>query len=266
MSSAAVEDEDAVADAEDDVHVVLGEQDGEAAAGGEAPGEGHELGAFGGRHAGGGLVHQEEAGLVGEGDGEFEALQVAVGQHAGAAGGLVAEADLVEELVGFGHEQGAGGAPALGETAGGGDEGHLDVLADGHAGEARGDLEGAADAAAPDGAGRQAGDGPASQGHGPGVRPELAADHVEAGGLAGAVGADEGEHLAGCDGEGDGLDGGDATPGFAEVFDGEDAHAARRVQRRWAAPAIPAGNSTTSRTMAAPRAARQRSVARRRAS
>src|SRR3954463_4444468 len=47
--------------AEDHVHVVLGEENGNAFALGEAGGERHQLAALLGRHTGGGLIHEEQA-------------------------------------------------------------------------------------------------------------------------------------------------------------------------------------------------------------
>lgn len=50
-------------------------------------------------------------------------------------------------------------------------------------------------------------------------RFEQAGEGAQGGGLAGAVGADEGDDLAGLDGEGDALDGFDLAVGDAEVLD-----------------------------------------------
>ena len=50
---------------------------------------------------------------------------------------------------------------------------------------------------------------------------EQAGEGAQGGGLAGAVGADEGDDLAGFDGEGDALDGFDLAVGDPEVLDFE---------------------------------------------
>ena len=77
---AAQEHQHPVRMAEDDVHVVLGEQHPDPLGLRQRFGELHEIGAFAGRHAGGGLVHEEEDRTAGQGDGEFHALDVAVGE------------------------------------------------------------------------------------------------------------------------------------------------------------------------------------------
>src|SRR5213075_1260398 len=77
---ARIEHHDSVGVAEDHIHVVLGEQHRDAVAAGERSGELHERGAFFRRHAGCGLVHQEEPGPVRERNRELHALEVAVGE------------------------------------------------------------------------------------------------------------------------------------------------------------------------------------------
>ena len=49
-------------------------------------------------------------------------------------------------------------------------------------------------------------------------------DGVEEGGLAGAVGADDGDDLAGGDVEGGVVEGGDAAVGDVEMVHGEESH------------------------------------------
>ena len=65
-----------------------------------------------------------------------------------------------------------------------------------------------------------------------GVGADLAVQHVEAGGFAGAVGADEGKHFTARHGEGYVGDGLDAAEGFAQAGDGEDRHASRPLSHR----------------------------------
>jgi len=62
----AVEHDDAIRMAEHDVHVVLGEQDGDAVAAGEIRGRGHQRVAVGMGHARRRLVHQEQLRIAGE--------------------------------------------------------------------------------------------------------------------------------------------------------------------------------------------------------
>ena len=50
------------------------------------------------RHAGGRLIHQQQARLVGERDGKLDALDVAIGELAARPVGGVAHADLLEQL------------------------------------------------------------------------------------------------------------------------------------------------------------------------
>jgi len=51
------------------------------------------------------------------------------------------------------------------------------------------------------------------------VWPQHAGDDLHGGGFAGAVGAQKADNFAGCDLEGDVLDGGDGAEAAAEVFD-----------------------------------------------
>jgi len=100
----------------------------------------------------------------------------------------------------------------------------LHVLDDLHRSEGRGDLEGAADAQTPDCVRRHADDVATVEQHAARVRPELAVDHVEAGGLAGAVRADHRQQLAGVQRETDVVDGPHAAERFRQMFDDEQAH------------------------------------------
>ncbi len=143
-------------------------------------------------------------------------------------------------------------------------QGELHVFADSHRGEDLGDLEGAADAAAGKPPGRQAGHGSAAQGDLAGIGAKLAAEHIEAGGFARAIGADQGEHLAGMQGKGNVVHRADAAEGFAERVGFEDGrgHAPRISDRSLAAvpaipPMIPWGKASTTRTMTPPRMSRQ---------
>src|SRR5262245_52760731 len=79
---------------------------------------------------------------------------------------------------------------------------HHHVVEHGEARERLDQLERAADPGATDLVGTLAVDALAVETHEPGVRPVHAGNHVEARGLAGAVGADQGYDLALVDGEG----------------------------------------------------------------
>ena len=85
-----------------------------------------------------------------------------------------------------------------------------DVLLDGHAAEDGGLLREIAEAHAGAAEHRQTGDIAALEVDLPGGGADQAGDHVEGGGLAGAVGAEETEDLAAVDGHVDALD--DAAP------------------------------------------------------
>jgi hypothetical protein len=84
-------------------------------------------------------------------------------------------------------------SPEAAAFAGGGDQRHLHVLDNAHRDEGLRDLEGPADAEAPDLARRLAGRCPARQHDGAGIGLQLTADHVEGGRLSCAVRADDGD-------------------------------------------------------------------------
>jgi hypothetical protein len=60
------------------------------------------------------------------------------------------------------------------------------------------DLKGAPDAEPGHVAGRQPGDVPPAKQDGAGIGLQIAGDHVDEGGLARAIGADDADRLAGC--------------------------------------------------------------------
>ena len=68
------------------------------------------------------------------------------------------------------------------------------------------------------------------------VGPQLAVQHVEAGALARAVGADQRQQLAGCDGEGDVVDRLHAAEGLVQAVDLQHRAHARRSPARVRAP------------------------------
>ncbi len=163
---------------------------------------------------------------MGERDRQLEPLDVAVGERAGRALALLGHVDAREERVGLGTELQPRRAPEGEHAARVRDQRQLDVLAHRQRGEGLGDLERAADAEAPDRIRRQADDLVAGEGHRACVGRELAADDVEASRFAGAVRADQRQHLAGGEVEGDAVDGADAAERF-----GRSSHREQRAHR-----------------------------------
>ena len=167
----------------------------------------------------------------------------------------------------YGLERGAEPRQHRAQASGVGIERHLHIFAHAERGEGGGDLEGPADAQPPYGARPQAHDIAAGQPHDAGIGHELTVQHVEAGAFAGAVGPDQGQHLARRDGEGDVGHRLDAAEGLVQSFDLEDgvAHARASFQRRNSAfrpPTSPCGKSSTISRMMPPMTARQNSVCR----
>ena len=179
----------------------------------------HQLRALLGRHAGGRLVHQQQLGRAGERDGQLHALDVAVGQLARRTVGVGGHADAVEQRKRLVAVEAARIGPPRPRAAVPADQRHLHVLDHRHGHEGLRHLEGAPDAQAPDAARRQAGDVLAGQHHAAAVGRELAAHHVEERRLAGAVGADDGEQLAGLDRERDVARGHHAAERFVQPLD-----------------------------------------------
>src|SRR5262249_47488616 len=94
-----------------------------------------------------------------------------------------------------------------------------------------------------------------------GIRRQLAVDHVEAGGFAGAVRPDQREEFARREFECHIVDGAHAAERFRQARDREHAHgAALRGRHSAAAPARPLGKINTSTKMIPPSRARQYSV------
>src|SRR5205823_14251851 len=95
------------------------------------------------------------------------------------------------------------------------------------------------------------------------VGGELAIHHVEAGGLAGAVRADEGEELALADREADVVDGAHDAEGLAQVaYLEERRHRARRFAQAAMVPARPSGKMSTRTRITTPSTPRQYGVER----
>src|SRR5262249_55541266 len=111
----------------------------------------------------------------------------------------------------------------------------------------------------PNVAGLEADDAVVGESHLAAVGQKLAVDDVEAGRLAGAVGADQRQELALADVEADIGDRAHAAERLAEVAHGEDAHgcalpAARHLA---SAPTIPPGKTSTSSRITRPNRPRQ---------
>ena len=96
---AVVDDGEAVAEFVGLFHVVGGEDDGDAFAAESLDGVPHGDAALG-IEAGGGLVEEEDLGMVGDGAGDLEALGEAAAEGLRIGGGAIAEAELLEELGG----------------------------------------------------------------------------------------------------------------------------------------------------------------------
>src|SRR5439155_17720008 len=134
---------------------------------------------------------------------------------------FLAEANQVEDLVGL-FKSRAGLQPSVGPAE---QRAHGGVLSDGHGRERAHDLEGAPDTQAGDPVGRHDADRlflPADVAR---VRTSESADAVEEGRLAGAVGPDDAEYLAGFDRKGHAGQGLDAAEALADVTDRQQAHA-----------------------------------------
>ena len=91
-----VQDDDAVAQAHDQGHVVFDDQQGNAQAQ-EFLHQGHEVLGLPGVEAGGRLIHEQELRLLGQGPGNFQAPLVAVGQGIGGFGLFASQAHQFEK-------------------------------------------------------------------------------------------------------------------------------------------------------------------------
>src|SRR5437660_1422034 len=142
------------------------------------------------------------------------------------------------------------------------DQRHLDVLGMRHRAEGGCDLEGAADAEAPDVARLEADEAALGKFDVAVIRRDLPVDHVEAGRFARAIRADQRQKFALADIEADVLDGVQAAKSLREVADAQHAHAPflRAAIRLLSAPTMPPGKTSTSSRITAPRSPRQNAV------
>src|SRR5512138_1479063 len=176
------------------------------------------------RHAGHGLVQQQQLGLEGERCGDLERPLAPVGQLAGRGVGEGGEADVGEVRLRLVVEaaQHRLGAPEVEALSAPALQGDTDVLQRRHVGKHRGDLERADEAEAGYVGGREAGDVlPLVDDAAGGGLQELG-EQVEAGGLAGAVGADQGVNGAARDGEIDAADGDEAPELLGQALRGQN--------------------------------------------
>jgi hypothetical protein len=161
-----------------------------------------QLPSLGRRQAGRRLVEQDEPRRPGQGHADLELALLAVGERGDGLGGDGGEPHALEEVAG-GRPRGVVGPRAEQREAPAGDAAHSQehVVLHRQLAEQQRGLIGAAQALADPVVRRPGGDVLAEEAHPPGGGGEVAGDHVEQGGLAGAVGADDGPALAGGDGE-----------------------------------------------------------------
>ena len=208
--AAAVDDRDVSAEALDDFEDVRGEEDGGAARD-HALKHGFERAGGDGVDAFEGFVEEEDFGAVDNGSGESEFFLHAVGEVGDELFGFVGERHELEQLLGAGG--GGGGIEAVHAA----DE--VEVLGCGKTaeeGEAFGDDADLAFDFNGIGEGVEAEDPDAAGGGG-----EKAGEHLDGGGFAGAVGAEEAEELAGRDGEVDVLNGSKVAKAASEAGGGD---------------------------------------------
>ncbi len=203
--AAVVDDGNVGAETLDDFEYVGGEEDG-CSAGDHALEHGLEGVGGDGVDSLEGLVEEEEPGTVDDGGGEGEFFAHAVGVVGDELFGLVGEAHELEE---FGGALGGGGVVEAVHAA---DE--VEVLAGGELAEEGHALGDDADVALDlDGVVEEVF---AEDLDGAGAGSEEAGEHLDGGGFAGAVGAEEAEELAGFDREIDVIDGGEAIESAGE--------------------------------------------------
>jgi hypothetical protein len=204
---------------EHDIHVVLGEEHPDRFLLGDLRGEPHQLDAFARRHAGGRLVHQEQFWLVGERNSKLQPLEIAIGQFTAGACRKTAHPDKFKQAVRFALRISRQRSREVEQSVTVRGQRHLDVLAYGHGRECRGDLEGAPHTQPPDLARLQARGILPQHMHAACIGRGLAVEHVEAGRLARAVGADQRKDFTGLKRKRDAAHRMHAAIGFAQPFD-----------------------------------------------
>ena len=228
---AVVEHGDALADAHDDAHLVLDEQDGDAQVVAEPSDETGHLVGLGRVHAGGRLVEQQEAWAGAQGPGDLQATLVAVGHVAGEHVVCALEphvfeqtARLLERLLLLRSLR----TRAQDRLEPGGLEvlvlAHEHVLGRGHAAEEADVLVGSRQAQPGDLVRAQLVDLGAVEGDAALVDLVEAGDAVEERGLARAIGSDDADDRALFEVEGQVADGGQAAEAFRRVAGLEQCH------------------------------------------
>src|SRR5437763_10564194 len=140
----------------------------------------------------------------------------------------------------------------------------LNVSCNRHRAEGGCELKCAAAPKPPELATGKAGDVAIVEAHLSGIWSELSVDDVEAGRLAGAIGADQGQELACAEIEADIVEGAHTAECLRQIAYREDAHAAfLRASRAFASvPTTPPGKTKTRMSITSPRSPRQKAVSR----
>ena len=180
------------------------------------------------------LVEQEELGRAHQRHGDVEELAHALRQELRRLLAIFGDAEALDEPLGLGDELGpAQGPPQRKPRARGDAAGDEEVVEHARRREDLRHLEGARDAGDDDVARRQRGDVAPLELDRAAGRREIAGDEIDEGGLAGAVRADDADHLARCDLDLDIARGDDRAEGFVEpAHRKERAHEADRRRRR----------------------------------
>ena len=268
MIAAVVEHGDPVRDAEHHRHVVLGEEQGEAARVRDLVDEPDRLLRLARRHARGRLVEEQHPRPLGEGDGELELLLLAVGELPRLFLRLLREPDEGEEIQRLAAVEARPDPEHREVPVVAGHQGHLHVLEHAHARIHVDPLEGAREPRLDDAVRRQPGQlAPLVLDPAP-VRPEVPGDEVEEGRLARPVRADDRVLLALLELEVHPVDG-DEPPEVLEEVDGaqhrpgpfrQSSPRARRDASLRARPARPSGRKSRMATRMRPSTIGQYSV------
>src|SRR5712691_269867 len=222
-----VEREHALGKAAHHLHVVLDEQHRGALGAHRRHDHFHDRELFLRRHAAGGLVKQQNPGPGHHGERDIEQLPDSARQHLRVLVAVIGQAEALEDAFGdlfrrqvvARHQRAtAREEPAAASVP----QHHADadqhVLERGERGVELRDLERAADAKACDVARHELGDVAALIVDAPAVGLEVARDHVDEGGLAGAVGADQADHGIPLDGRVDVARRGDRAEVLAQAL------------------------------------------------
>src|SRR2546426_7949230 len=228
---ALVHDHDPVGVLEDDVHVVLDDHGGDPVRPDDRAYHVHNRRLLAGADAAGRLVEEQELRLERVGDGNVEQLPLSLRDAARQLLRLEVEPELPEDVVRFLPDGavviGEGKEPARLSFAG--EDGQRDVVDDGQLVEEIDDLEAARDARLDTVLHRPASDLLAAEHDAAAVWLEQPADQVHQAGLAGAVGADQRDHLALADDEVDLVDGVRIAEVLGQLLRHQITHGANRL-------------------------------------